>query len=302
MVNKVLLIDTDSIEPNLALMKISSYYKQKGDQVSFNIGDPDIVYASIVFKAHKWMGNSYCKIYPDAKVYVGGSGFNSDKLPDEIEHIMPDYSLYPDIDYSIGFTTRGCFRKCPWCDVHSREGKLVIHSDIYEFLNKDFKHIRLLDNNILGVKDHFFKICDQIKKENLSIDFNQGLDIRLIDREVLSKLKELKIHPHLRFAFDDPSIKKVIVDKVELLKEFGFNQNFFYVLVKFNTTKEQDIERLELLKDLGQRPYVQRYNGDNSNRWFNDLSAWGNQHRFFATMTFKQFRIFRANRNIGIVP
>jgi len=111
---RVLLLDIDSKIPNLALMKISAYHKALGDDVSFyNTDNPDMVYASIIFKSNRTIANSLKFYYPDAKINIGGSGFSlCSHLPDEIERLKPDYDLYPEIDYSLGYTTRGCNRNC----------------------------------------------------------------------------------------------------------------------------------------------------------------------------------------------
>lgn len=121
---RVLLIDADSKIPNLALMKISAYHKSKGDVVGFNVSDPEKVYCSIIFKKNKHMADGLKFFFPDAELDIGGSGYDLKKrLPDEIECMTPDYSLYPDNDSYYGFTTRGCIRHCHFCIVHDKEGK-----------------------------------------------------------------------------------------------------------------------------------------------------------------------------------
>lgn len=112
---KVLLIDVDSKIPNLALMKLSAYHKAKGDKVYLNngCGSSDIIYASIVFSRNKNKLNGLRYFYPNAEIRIGGSGYSLDsKLPNEVEFLKPDYSLYPEMDYSLGYTTRGCNRCC----------------------------------------------------------------------------------------------------------------------------------------------------------------------------------------------
>lgn len=237
---KVLLIDVDSTIPNLALMKISGYHKQKGDQVGFNIGDPDRIYASIVFSKNKWKGNGIKQMYPNVVVDVGGSGFSLDnKLPNTIEHTMPDYDLY-NVDYSMGFTTRGCIRKCTFCFVPKKEGNIKYNADIYEFWNTNHSHIVLLDNNILALPDHFEKIANQLLKNHCSVDFNQGLDIRLVNDDNAELLSKLRVNPHYRFAWDCLKDEKKVVDGIEILKNHGINQSLFYVLVGYDTLKDED--------------------------------------------------------------
>ena len=114
----ILLYDVDGKLPNLALMKLSAYHKARGDNVGFNITEPDKVYASVILKKHRHMTDGLGYLYPDAEVSIGGPGYDlKTTLPDEIEFIKPDYSLYPDQYYSMGFATRGCIRNCYFCIV-----------------------------------------------------------------------------------------------------------------------------------------------------------------------------------------
>ncbi|GAI38731.1 unnamed protein product, partial [marine sediment metagenome] len=134
--------------PNLALMKLSAFHKARGDEVylNFPLERPDITYASCVFTWNK----KRISTAPNEAV-VGGSGIDlTTELPPEVEHIMPDYSLYPRVDFSLGFTSRGCIRKCPWCIVPEKEGQIKPRSRIYEFWDRRHRKITLLDNNLLA--------------------------------------------------------------------------------------------------------------------------------------------------------
>jgi len=281
---KILLIDTDSKIPNLALMKLSAYHRHKGDNVSLDwyFGKYDVVYASCVFKENK----NLLRELPFTNVIKGGSGTEdwSVTLPDHVEHIMPDYDLYCS-NYSMGFTTRGCFRKCPFCIVPEKEGKLRSWSDIYEWWDRRHKEIVLLDNNILGLQKHFFKICEQILKENLIVDFNQGLDIRLMDNRTAKVLKSLR-HKEYKFAFDSMKNEEVVRTGIKILKKYEINRSTFYVLVGFDTNMKQDLYRLNTLKKLGQNAYVMRYKKDKK---YIPLAQWANQHGMFKVYTFEEF-------------
>ena len=113
---KILLVQVDGKMPNLALMKISSYYKSKGHETGFGFAKPDKVYVSCIFSKNLGHASGIRHYYPDAEFHIGGPGMERpNSLPEEMEHVMPDYSLYPDMDYSMGFTTRGCIRKCAFC-------------------------------------------------------------------------------------------------------------------------------------------------------------------------------------------
>lgn len=120
---KVLLVDADSKIPNLALMKIAQYHKSQGDTVGFGVNNPDKIYCSIVFKKNRHSADGLRFLYPDAELDIGGSGYSLEKkLPDDIESLSPDYSIYPDCDSYYGFTTRGCIRRCHFCIVNKKEG------------------------------------------------------------------------------------------------------------------------------------------------------------------------------------
>lgn len=172
------LVDVDGHDfPNLALMKLSSYWKSKKAHVSFAdmFGHYDILYKSKVFS---WTDDDpYC--YDADEVQQGGTGYGdySKVLPDEIEHSCPDYDLYG-IDYAVGFTTRGCIRNCPFCLVHDKEGMIHAHADIREFLG-DLKKVVLLDNNIVASR-HGIKQLEYCRDNSIILDCNQGVDARIL--------------------------------------------------------------------------------------------------------------------------
>jgi len=293
---RISLIDVDSTIPNLALMKISAYHKQKGDTVGINISNPDQVYISCIFKKNRSQALGISKFF-SCPVYLGGYGLNDNKLPEEIEHIMPDYDLF-NCDHSIGFTTRGCIRNCKFCIVPQKEGKIKANCDLTEFWNRSHKHVMLLDNNILALPKHFEKIASQIMENNLTVDFNQGLDIRLVNDKNADILSKLKVKPCLRFSFDSISIEDQVRKGVGILKSYNCKRAMIFVLVGFDSTKEEDQRRLDIIKELDQRPYVMRYENCRGDRWYNDLAAWANQQQFFMSMKFERFRECRANRDL----
>lgn len=153
-----------------------------------------------------------------------------------------------------------------------------------------------MDNNILAMPSHFEKIAAQITKENLSVDFNQGLDIRLLNDKNAKILSELNVQPYCRFAFDDINIEPFVIKGLALLKKYNIKHSMWYVLVGFNTTFDQDMHRLKLLKDNGQRAYVMRHENCRDNKKYNDLSAWVNQVEFFKSMDFETFVKCRRDR------
>ncbi len=300
---RILLIDADSVNgfPNLALMKLSAYYKKDGHEVDLIVGIPEVAplfeydhaHVSCIFYQNKDKVMDYVKQFRG--ISVGGSGINmSIELPDEIEHIMPDYSLYG-IDYSMGFTSRGCIRKCKFCDVPEKEGYIKDHAPISEFHDPDHDKVVLLDNNFLA-SPRWQDNIEYLVENHLKVNFNQGLDIRLIDEWKAEWLHEMQYYNWtfsrrgLHFAFDDPAHEKAVGKGLKILSQAGIKpyRCMFYVLVGFNTTPEQDMYRIEVLKELGAKPFVMIYNR-NKNRELRRLARWvnGRFHEFLDYDTFK---------------
>lgn len=299
----VLLLDIDSILPNLVLMKLSRFHKNLGDRVtlqrglvvSTRIDHPDIVYISCIFTKNGDAARRLAKQFPGIEVHIGGTGIDLvTELPYEVEHTMPDYDIYPDCNASYGFCSRGCIRKCPYCVVPIKEKDIRAVADIYEFYDPSFKHIVILDNNLMALPDHFVKVASQIKKENLTVNFH-GLDIRLINDENAEILAGLKLYPssNPHFAWDNVKDEKKIIKGIEILKEHGVKTSMFYVLVGYDSTFQEDLYRLETLKKLDQRAYVMRYETVRGNREYNILAAYANQPSFFMKMTFEEFKVER---------
>lgn len=260
---KVLLMDLDVIKqrrpfPNLALMKLSAYHKARGNEVylNFPLQQPDISYASCVFTWHAKRRASV----PDAAT-LGGSGIDlKAELPPRVEHTMPDYSLYPNIDFSMGFTSRGCLRRCPWCIVPEKEGALKPWASIYEFWDRRHKKIVLLDNNLLAAPNWQTTFAELITAR-VEVDFNQGLDIRLVNEEMVSYLKRVKTR-QLRFAFDDIAYESAVRKGIELLVASGINSRklSFYVLVGFSND-DTAVERMRILHSYNVDIYPMAYKG-----------------------------------------
>lgn len=265
MKTKVLLADLDVIKqrrpfPNLALMKLSAYHRARGDDVflNFPLATPDISYASCVFT---WNSNRLQGMMPE--ISIGGSGIDINSgLQNEIEHIMPDYDLYPNVDFSMGFTSRGCLRKCPWCIVPQKEGNIKSWARIYEFWDRRRKRLLLLDNNILAAPNWRITFEDLLAN-NIEVDFNQGLDIRLVNENNIVFLKLLKAK-QLRFAFDSLNYEDSLRSGIELLIDSGIRSRrlSFYVLIGF-PGDETAIERLKILHSYNVDIYPMVYRGQN---------------------------------------
>ena len=254
---KVLLIDVDSKIPNLALMKISAYHKSIGDTVGFNISDPDLVYASIVFTKNGWKGNGIKTMYPDSEVLIGGSGYSlNSTIPKEAEHLKPDYDLYPS-EYSQGFTTRGCIRNCHFCIVRDKEGYLSRYQHPKNFHDDRFDTIMIMDNNWLADPDWFFDTSNWIIDHDLKV-IEHGLDIRLVTERIANHLLEMKIKKY-HFAFDFPDLEPVIREKVELLRDVGINlrtDTTFYVYCDSDQDYDNALHRCNILRDLGTNAFL----------------------------------------------
>ena len=281
---KVLLLNIDSKLPNIALKKIEMWHKQQGDQIVWDmpleLNGADKVYASCIFTKNRDRMLNYIGLRPD--LIGGGTGYDlTIKLPAEIE------AMKPKINY--GFTTRGCIRHCPFCFVPQAEGYIRIVGDIYDIWDGKTNEIVLLDNNILALPKHFKAICGQAVRENIMLDFNQGLDIRLVTPLICEILRETKLK-RIRFAFDDPSLEKIVRNKVSMLRGHHIKEAFpFYVLVGFDTTFEEDLHRLNVLKELNCRAYVMRHENTPRGRRYIRLAQWANQFWTFAKYDFGTF-------------
>ena len=269
------LVDVDSHNfPNLPLMKISAWHKAHGDSVEWYepiMGHFDKVYLSKVFSFspdYPWIidadeiikgGSGYCINVVDGKECWDNSKNNV--LPDEIEHIYPDYSLYGITDTAYGFLSRGCPRGCDFCHVARKEGRRSYKvADLSEFW-KDQKNIILLDPNILACPE-WSDLLRQVRDSNAWIEFNQGFDIRIMDEARTDAIMQLKINM-LHFAWDKYEDGEMIKPRFELFKKrsgIDHRKLLVYVLCNFNTTVQQDLERICWLRDHGYEPFVMLYN------------------------------------------
>lgn len=284
------LIDVDSHNfPNLALMKISAWHKTQGDDVEWwnGLKHYDRVYQSKVFDATYTPDNPYC-IMAD-EVIQGGTGYDlNNKLPDEIEHIMPDYSLYGITDTAYGFLTRGCPRGCPFCIVAQKEGrKSVKVADLSEWWSGQ-KYIQLLDPNTLASRGHM-ELLKQLADTGAEVDFNQGVDCRLLTEENILALNAVNTKM-IHFAWDMMKESGAVLKGLELYKRFGKldeRHTRVYVLVNYDTAMDENLERIYCLRELGYDPYVMIYDKPHApreirrlQRWVNNKFIWRSCERF----------------------
>lgn len=299
---KIGLIDVDGKNfPNLALMKISAWHKSRGDDVEWYnpllSGHFDKVYLSKVFSftpdfdypidADEVVrgGTGYCISLVNGKEVFDKS--KNKELPYEVEHIYPDYSLYPKLtkDTAYGFLTRGCPRGCDFCIVGKKEGRCSVKvADLSEFWIGQ-KNIVLCDANILACKD-WRNLFLQLIDSGTMVDFNQGLDIRLMTEEKAKMLNQVRIKM-IHFAWDRYEDKDIILPKLKLFADvckmkLHSHNAIVYTIVNFSTTIEQDLERIYILRDMGYWPYIMIYNKDYCARIYKDLQRWVNNRFIFA--------------------
>lgn len=234
--------------PNYALMKISAWHKSQGDTVEWwnPLYNYDRVYSSKVFDFT--MADPYL---PEDTIR-GGTGYKDipkDKeLPKEIDDMFPDYSIYPDCNYAIGFLTRGCTNNCEWCYVPEKEGKIRPYRTWQELIRTDTNKLVLMDNNILALR-HGIDQLRELSESNIMIDLNQGMDIRLVTKETVKLFGKLKWIKYIRFSCDTkeqlPYFKKVL----EWFKDCGVSRSkvFIYILVRRNI-KDAEYRVQELYK------------------------------------------------------
>lgn len=304
------LIDVDSHNfPNLPLMKLSAWHKRQGDSVEWYIpiqhGFPnppfDKVYMSKVF--------SFTPDYPyyiNAKEVVkGGSGYcislengkevyhkeNDGQLPYEVEHIYPDYEIYYDIipevkDTAYGFLTRGCPCDCDFCHVACKEGKCSYKVADLDSFWRGQRNIVLLDPNITACKD-WKELFQQLIDSKAWVDFSQGLRIHMMTQEKAEMIKKIKIK-NIHFAWDKYEDKDIVIPKFKMFKEitgWDYRKMAVYMLCNFDTTFEQDLQRVYTLRDLGYNPYVMLYNKDSIPQGHRllHLQRWVNNRIIFRT-------------------
>lgn len=291
------LVDCDTTKfPNLALMKLSAYHKAKGDSVEWYqpFSDRyDKVYISRVFSTTP----DYYLVVNADEVVRGGTGYEiqlvdgrelyskGDDLPYEIEHIYPDYSLYGITDTAYGFLSRGCPRGCEFCIVGGKEGRRSVKvADLTEFWREQ-KNIVLCDPNILACKE-WRDLLGQCADSKANIDFNQGLDIRLMTKDKAEAINACKVK-EIHFAWDRYQDKDVILRNLALYAEYGkfkphSHNAIVYTIVNFDTTFEQDLERIYTLRDLGYWAYVMIYDKAHCDAKYKRLQRWCNNRFIFA--------------------
>lgn len=280
---------------SLPLMKLSAYHKSHNDDVEmfFPLQTYDLVYASKTFSFTEDIDDQ--SVVMADKIIKGGTGYciniknnkevfdktKNEPLSNEIEHIYPDYSLYPQYDFAVGFLTRGCPRNCGFCIVGKKEGLCSYQvADLSEFWRGQ-KEIKLLDPNILAAKNQE-ELLKELAKSKATVDINQGIDIRLTNENNIKLLNEIKMKT-IHFAWDNPKD-----DLTDYFKKFSELSNIksdrnkiVYVLTNYNSTHEEDLHRIYTLRDLGYSPYVMIYRKETAPKITRHLQRWCNNKFIF---------------------
>lgn len=269
------LLQIDGKMPNLALMKLARWHRNKGDKV--------FIIDLSTLNIDRWYGS---------KVFMGGSGYNiKAKLPEDIEIQVPDYDLF-NTDYSIGFTSRGCIRDCGFCIVKEKEGHL--HECDFK---KDIQHSKyiLMDNNFLASPKWKEKLCFFIDND-IKVNFNQGLDIRCITEEGAKLLSKVKYYNRtftiktIYFAFDNPSMETIFRKNLKvLLKYIKSSHIMVYILVGFKTSFKEDMHRFNVVKNYGCDPYIMIYNNRKDKPMLRHFARWVNK-RIYKTCDFIDYK------------
>lgn len=294
---KIGLVDVDGHNfPNICLMKLSAYHKAKGDEVEFAVPllPYDRIYMARVFD--DTYTHDDLTAYQCTDVRRGGTGYGLDNtLPDEIEHIMPDYSLYGITDTAYGFLTRGCPRHCPFCIVGDKEGLVSRKvADLSEFWNGQ-KNIILCDPNLLACKDRI-NLLKQLADSKATVEINQGFDARLLDDEVIDAMNEIKLNM-VHFAWDNPKDKVVPQKLLQFAKKSKLKSDSaktVYCLTNYWSTHEEDLYRVEWLKSNGFLPYIMIFNKEKAPLITRQLQRYVNNRFIFRSA--KDFDDYLKNR------
>jgi hypothetical protein len=294
---KIGLVDIDSHNyPNLPLMKISAYHKSVGDHVEFvTIGKYDKIYFSKIFDfTPEFTINSSFIECND--IIGGGTGYDIyKKLPNEIENISPDYSIYPVkivrvgkkikkyYNFSIQLFSRGCIRKCPFCVVNRKEG--LIRSVIPMNLNPKGEFIEVLDNNFFANKE-WHSAIDYLIDKKQPVNFH-GVDIRIMNEEQafwLNKLKHIK-QIHIAWDLPDMDLTEKLTEVIKYIKPYKL---MCYVLIGYDSTTEQDLFRVMRLRELGIDPFIMAFN--KSDKYQKNFARWVNHKAIFKSVEWSKYK------------
>ena len=296
-----------TIYPNLALAKIARYWRNRGGQISWAspMEHYDIVYMSKVFNFSP--DDTY--IYDADKIIKGGTGYDPlSQLPDEIDRLQPDYSIYPNIpkDTAYGFLTRGCPNKCRWCVVPKKEGAIRPYMDVDEIAIEGRRKLVLMDNNILAAGDYCIQQLQKIIERGYRVDFNQALDARLVTDEIAQLLAKVKWldNNRIRFGCDTHGQIAECERAMNMINRYGFTGQYFLYTMLTSDFREC-YERITYWWHRTQEtrashqgryvyPHAQPYRDPNNPhhiipQWQKDMAGWVNKKAHFVAHSFEEF-------------
>jgi hypothetical protein len=318
------LIDFDSRIPNLALMKLSTYYKAQGCRVHLNMMTretqfpvtPDRIFCSVVFTKNRQKAAGLKALYPN--IEFGGTGWDlTTELPAEIENARPDYDLYTAAHLAprlggigtrerklrkaeelanagIGFTSRGCIRSCAHCFVPRKEGDLHLVGGVRDLVNPRSKTLILLNNN-LTAQPNVLEELEEIRQLDLKLDITQGIDVRLMTPEIALALSRVSHVRSLHYAWDFWHQEAAIWRGIEILsKHIKVWRHLCFVLTGFNSSFEQDVYRFERLSKNGIDPYIMRF--DPHDLRLKHFARWVNA-RIYKVCSFENYEPWVRVRN-----
>lgn len=302
---KIGIYDVDSTIPNLALMKLSAWHRAQGDEVEMYLplalDTYDKIYASKIFNFSDGSG-----LIP-GRMEIGGTGWSDMAvvLPDEVEAMVPDYSIYK-YPHSIGFAMRGCRLKCSFCVVPQKEGGPKPNSTIAEiWTQRESPFVMLLDNDFFGNPlwpDRIAEILDL----DLRVNFSQGLNIRNLKPDQAAALASVKFRnahdtkPQVYFAWDDPRHEKLIHKGLQICFDAGIppGQMAFYVLIGYHSSEAEDLHRVHLLREYGCDPYAMPYN--KADPYQKAFTRWVNHKAIFKTVPWEEYGVSVKKKYINL--
>lgn len=293
---KIGLIDVDGHHfPNLALGKISRYHKRQGDSVEWY--DPfehyDKVYMAKVFT----FTQEYEYFINADEVEKGGTGYDIHKtLPDFIDRLQPDYSIYNNVDNktAYGFLTRGCPNKCFWCIVPKKEGNQHPYMDVEEIAIEGRTNLILMDNNVLA-SDYGLQQIEKIIEKGYRVDFNQALDARLVTEDIAKLLARVKWLNQIRFGCDTPKQIVWCENAMNMIDKFRKRPASYLMYTMISDDMDEAYTRLSHFRDNKRvRIVAQPFRDvDNPNQiipqWQKDMARWAMRREIYAVCDFKDY-------------
>lgn len=317
---KIGIIDFDGKIVNLALMKLSAYYKAQGAEIVLNPASPaqvDKVYCSVIFSKNRARAARLSSVFP--QIEFGGTGWSLDsKLSPEVEAMKPDYDLYTVtaiaeriggimtrkkkiekaatiVNAGIGFTSRGCGRTCPFCVVPGKEGALKSVGEIKDLINPRSNVLILLDNNLTADPDCLAKLRE-IKERGLTVDITQGIDVRTVTPEIAKALAEVKHLRSIHYAWDIPGHETAVMNGIETLsRHIKKWKHLCFTLVGFNSTFEEDFYRFRKLTEIGVDPFIMVYNQSTDTR-LKHFARWINSRIYKVCPSFEDYEPWEKDR------